>query len=213
MSASSTSRRPESGTGGAAGGRQLPVIVITGPSGAGKGTLIRALLARIAELELAISATTRLQRSGEEDGREYYFLSDGDFATRVARGDFLEHVTYVSGQRYGTLRSEVQRIADSGRVAVLELETEGALNVADELSTAVTIFVTAPVSELERRLRERATESAGEIGQRLDIAESQLTQADSFDYVVANDEVERAVDELEGIVRGELTAAGTMSGS
>jgi guanylate kinase len=189
------------------------VIVITGPSGAGKGTLIQALLERIGELELAVSATTRLQRAGEEHGREYYFLSDGEFATRVARGDFLEHVTYVSGQRYGTLRSEVERISDEGRVAVLELETEGALNVADELPAAVTIFVTAPVSELERRLRERATESAGEIGQRLDIAESQLTQAGSFDHVVANDELDRAVEELESIVRGELAAAGTMPGS
>jgi guanylate kinase len=98
-------------------------------------------------------------------------------------------------------------------VAVLELETEGALNVADELPAAVTIFVTAPVSELERRLRERATESAGEIGQRLDIAESQLTQADSFDHVVANDELERAVEELASIVRSELATAGTMPGS
>jgi guanylate kinase len=198
--ASSISRAPS----GSTDGRRLPVIVITGPSGAGKGTLIQALLERIGELELAVSATTRLQRAGEEHGREYYFLSDGEFATRVARGDFLEHVTYVSGQRYGTLRSEVERISDEGRVAVLELETEGALNVADELPAAVTIFVTAPVSELERRLRERATESAGEIGQRLDIAESQLTQADSFDHVVANDELDRAVEELESIVRSEL---------
>ncbi len=194
-------------------GRQLPVIVITGPSGAGKGTLIRALLERISDLELAVSATTRLQRSEEEDGREYYFLSDGEFAHRVARGDFLEHVTYVSGQRYGTLRSEVDRIAAKGRVAVLELETEGALNVAEEMPAAVTIFVTAPVQELERRLRERATESAGEIGQRLDIAENQLTQAGSFGHVVANDEIERAVDELESIVREALVAAGSMSGS
>jgi guanylate kinase len=193
-------------------GRQLPVIVITGPSGAGKGTLIRALVERIPDLELAVSATTRLQRSGEEHGREYYFLSDGEFAHRVARGDFLEHVTYVSGQRYGTLRSEVDRIAAKGKIAVLELETEGALNVAEELPAAVTIFVTAPVQELERRLRERATESAGEIGERLDLAESQLTQAGSFGYVVANDELERAVDELESIVRGVLAAAGTMSG-
>ncbi len=198
---------------GSTGERQLPVIVITGPSGAGKGTLIRALLERIAELELAVSATTRLQRSGEVEGREYYFLSDGDFATRVARGDFLEHVTYVSGQRYGTLRSEVGRISDAGRVAVLELETEGALNVADELPAAVTIFVTAPVSELERRLRERATESAGEIGERLDLAESQLMQAGSFDYVVPNDELDRAVEELENIVRSQLSAAGSMSDS
>jgi guanylate kinase len=206
--ASSTSRPAD----GSTGERHLPVIVITGPSGAGKGTLIHALLKRVADLELAVSATTRLQRRGEEDGREYYFLSDGEFARRVARGEFLEHVTYVSGQRYGTLRSEVDRIADSGRVAVLELETEGALNVAEEIPEAVTIFVTAPVSELERRLRERATESAGEIGERLDLAESQLLQADSFGYVVANDEVERAVAELERIVRKELAAAGTMSG-
>jgi guanylate kinase len=194
-------------------GRQLPVIVITGPSGAGKGTLIRALLDRISDLELAVSATTRLQRSGEEDGREYYFLSDGEFAHRVARGDFLEHVTYVSGQRYGTLRSEVDRIAAKGRIAVLELETEGALNVAEEIPAAVTIFVTAPVRELERRLRERATESAGEIGERLDLAENQLTQAGSFGHVVANDDLDRAVDELESLVRSELAAAGTMPGS
>ena len=189
------------------------MIVITGPSGAGKGTLIRALLERVADLELAVSATTRLQRSGEEDGREYYFLSDVDFAHRVARGDFLEHVTYVSGQRYGTLRSEVDRIAAKGKIAVLELETEGAINVAEEIPSAVTIFVTAPVAELERRLRERATESAGEIGQRLDIAENQLTQAGSFGHVVANDDLDRAVDELESIVREALAAAGSMSGS
>jgi guanylate kinase len=189
------------------------VIVITGPSGAGKGTLIRALLERIPELELAVSATTRLRREGEDDGREYYFLEVGDFARRVAHGDFLEHVTYVSGQRYGTLRSEVERIAQTGRVAVLELETEGALNVADELESAVTIFVTAPVLELERRLRERATESAGEIGERLDLAESQLGQARLFDHIVANDELDRAVDELATIVRSELAAAGTMSNS
>ena len=194
-------------------GRQLPVIVITGPSGAGKGTLIRALLERVSDLELAVSATTRLQRSGEEDGREYYFLSDVDFAHRVARGDFLEHVTYVSGQRYGTLRSEVDRIAAKGKIAVLELETEGAINVAEEIPSTVTIFVTAPVEELERRLRERATESAGEIGQRLDIAENQLTQAGSFGHVVANDDLDRAVDELESIVREALAAAGSMSGS
>jgi guanylate kinase len=189
------------------------VLVITGPSGAGKGTLIRALLEEIPGLELAISATTRLRRAGEEQGREYYFLSDGEFATRVARGDFLEHVSYVSGQRYGTLRSEVDRIADAGRIAVLELETEGALNVKEALPGAITIFVTAPVAELERRLRERATESAGEIGERLDLAESQLRQAGLFDHVVENDRVDRAVGELAGIVRGELVAAGTISRS
>jgi guanylate kinase len=188
-----------------------PVFVVTGPSGAGKGTLIKALLERVPELEVAVSATTRLLRRGEEDGRDYYFLSDGDFARRVAAGEFVEHVTYVSGQRYGTLRSEVDRIAAEGRVCVLELETEGALNVKERLPNAVTIFIKAPLAELERRLRERATESAGEIGERLDLAQSQLRQEAQFDHVVVNDDIGLAVDELVGLVRRELDRAATMS--
>ena len=166
--------------------------MITGPSGAGKGTLIKALLERVPELEVAISATTRLRRQGEEDGREYWFLSDAEFVRRVHEGEFLEHVTYVSGKRYGTLRSEVDRIAGDGRVPVLELETEGALNVKEDVPGAVTIFITAPIPELERRLRERASESEGEIGERIGLARKQLAQADEFDYVVVNDELERA---------------------
>ena len=188
-----------------------PVFVVTGPSGAGKGTLIKALLERVPELEVAVSATTRLLRRGERDGRDYYFLSDGDFARRVAAGEFLEHVTYVSGQRYGTLRSEVDRIAAEGRVCVLELETEGALNVKERLPNALTIFIKAPLAELERRLRERATESAGEIGERLDLAQSQLLQEAQFDHVVENDDIGRAVDELVELVRRELDRAATMS--
>jgi len=187
-----------------------PVFVITGPSGAGKGTLIKALLDRVPELEVAVSATTRLRRHGEEDGREYWFLSDGDFARRVHEGDFLEHVTYVSGKRYGTLRSEVDRIAGAGKIPVLELETEGALNVKEDVPGAVTIFITAPIPELERRLRERASESEGEIGERIGLARKQLAQAQEFDYVVVNDEIDRATHELEGIVQRELAMAGTM---
>ena len=163
------------------------------------------------ELEVAISATTRLRRQGEEDGREYWFLSDAEFVRRVHEGEFLEHVTYVSGKRYGTLRSEVDRIAGHGRVPVLELETEGALNVKEDVPRAVTIFITAPIPELERRLRERASESEGEIGERIGLARKQLAQADEFDYVVLNDEVERATRELEELVQRELAAAGTMS--
>jgi guanylate kinase len=187
------------------------VFVVTGPSGAGKGTLIRALLERLPRLEVAVSATTRLQRRGEVDGREYWFLTDAEFVRRVDRGDFLEHVTYVSGKRYGTLRSEVDRIASTGHVPVLELETEGALNVKEDVPGAVTIFITAPIPELDRRLRERASESEGEIGERIGLARKQLAQADRFDYVVLNDDLARATAELEEIVHRELAAAGTMS--
>ena len=185
--------------------------MITGPSGAGKGTLIRALLERVPELEVAVSATTRLRRRGEEDGREYWFLSDAEFVRRVHEGDFLEHVTYVSGKRYGTLRSEVDRIAGEGKVPVLELETEGALNVEEDVPAAVTVFITAPIPELERRLRERASESEGEIGERIGLARKQLAQADQFDHVVVNDEIGRATGELVDIVHRELATAGTMS--
>jgi guanylate kinase len=188
-----------------------PVFVVTGPSGAGKGTLIQALLDRVPELEVAVSATTRLRRPGEEDGREYWFLSDAEFVRRVHEGEFVEHVTYVSGKRYGTLRSEVDRIASSGRMPVLELETEGALNVKEDAPGTVTIFITAPIPELERRLRERASESEGEIGERIGLARKQLAQADEFDYVVVNDDVARATHELEEIVQREVAAAATMS--
>jgi guanylate kinase len=187
------------------------LVVITGPSGAGKGTLIGALLERVPELELAVSATTRARRPGEVNGRDYWFLSDEEFERRVRAGGFLEHVTYVSAHRYGTLRSELDRIAAEGRVPVLELETEGALRVRDEVPGSATIFVDVPsFAELERRLRERATESTGEIDERLAVARRQREQAAEFDHVVVNDDLERAVDEVVGIVRRELAAAATM---
>ena len=126
-------------------------------------------------------------------------------------GDFLEHVTYVSGKRYGTLGSEVDRIAGEGKIPVLELETEGALNVKDDVPGAVTVFITAPIPELERRLRERASESEGEIGERIGLARKQLAQAKQFDHVVVNDDLERATTDLEEVVRRELATAGTMS--
>jgi len=187
------------------------VLVVTGPSGAGKGTLIRELVERVPGIEVTVSATTRERRRGEEDGREYWFLSDDEFRERIAKGEFLEHVEYVSDHRYGTLRSELGRIAARGHVPLLELETEGALRVKHEVVGAVTIFISARVAELEKRLRERATESAGEIGERIALARSQLEQAGEFDYVVENDELGRAVEELTTLVRGLLAPAGTIS--
>jgi guanylate kinase len=187
-----------------------PVFVVTGPSGAGKGTLIQLVLPRFPELAPAVSATTRSCRPGERDGVEYHFLSHEDFQARVEAGEFLEYVDYV-GNRYGTLRSEIDRLRRAGKAPLLELETEGALRVKRREPTAVTIFVTAPVEELERRLRLRATESSGAIEERIETARRQLAQQDGFDFVVENDERSRAADALAAIVARELDRAATMA--
>jgi guanylate kinase len=191
--------------------RQQPVFVVTGPSGAGKGTLISLVLPRFPVVRAAVSGTTRPQRAGERNGVEYWFLSNEDFARRVQDGGFLEWVWYV-GNRYGTLLSEIDRIRGDGGAPLLELETEGALEVARKVPGAVTIFVTAPVQELERRLRERATESSGVIEERIALARRQLEQAHEFDYEIENDDRERAAERLAEIVERELDRAATMSG-
>ncbi|HEY7795763.1 MAG TPA: guanylate kinase [Gaiellaceae bacterium] len=182
--------------------------MITGPSGAGKGTLITRLLERQPELEVAVSATTRPKREGEQNGREYWFLTEEEFVARIDAGGFLEHVTFVGG-RYGTLASEIDRIGADGKVCILELETEGALKVQDEVEHAVTLFIAADVPELERRLRARATESSGEIGQRIEIAREQLEQAYRFRYMVRNDDVERATEALSALIERELALVRT----
>jgi guanylate kinase len=188
------------------------VLVVTGTSGAGKGTLEKILLERMPEVELAVSATTREQRPGELNGREYWFITPEKFERLVADGEFLEHVDLPWGARSGTLRSEIDRIQANGRVPLLDLETDGALRVQETIPGSVTIFVDAPTfDELERRLRERATESSGEIQVRLDLARKQQTLKDRFDYAIVNDDVERAAQELTEIVRRELQTAGTMS--
>jgi guanylate kinase len=191
----SSSARPSAG----------PVIVVTGTSGAGKGSIERILLERIPELELAVSATTRERRPIEVDGKHYWFLTDEEFDRRLDEKGFLEYVTFPWGQRSGTLRSEIDRIRAEGRVPLLDLETDGAAYVQKTVPGVVTVFVTAPTfEELERRLRARATESAGEIGERLALAREQLEQADEFDHVIVNDDLQRAAGEVEEIVREKL---------
>jgi guanylate kinase len=184
-----------------------PVVVVTGTSGAGKGTIERILLERIPKLELAVSATTRERRLGEEDGKHYWFITDEEFDRKLEEKGFLEYITFPWGQRSGTLRSEIDRILAAGRIPLLDLETDGALYVQEKVPEAVTIFVTAPTfEELERRLRARATESAGEIGERLALAREQLETADRFDHVIVNDDLSRAADEVEDIVRDRIAA-------
>jgi guanylate kinase len=194
-------------------GNPALVVVVTGTSGAGKGTLEKILLQRMPELfELAVSATTRERRPAEQEGREYYFVSESVFEQRVREDEFLEYVDLPWGARSGTLRSEIDRIQANGKVPLLDLETDGAIRVKETIPGAVTIFVDAPsFDELERRLRERATESSGEIQVRLDLARKQRRQRGRFDYVIVNDDVERAAGELQAIVEKELQTAGTMS--
>jgi guanylate kinase len=177
------------------------VFVITGPSGVGKGTLIRLLLERVPELELAVSATTRAPRPGEKHGVHYHFLDDEEFSKRVAEGDFLEHAEY-SGRRYGTLRSELQRRTESGASVLLEIEVQGARQVAKAMPDAVRIFIAPPDDEtLRTRLIGRGHETPEQIDARLKVAESELAARDEFPYVVVNDRLDEAADELERIVR------------
>ena len=197
-SASATSSSRCSGRAELALGARLPrLFVISGPSGAGKGTLIRGLLERSDRYVVAISATTRPRRKGEVDGREYYFLSDEEFQRRVDAGEFLEHVGYAGG-RYGTLAAEVDRLLTTGRGVILELEVEGAFAVRRRRPGTTLVFVNPPsLEDLERRLRARATDSAGEIEVRLAIAHEQLRARDEFDIVITNDDAERATRELQ----------------
>ena len=180
------------------------VFVITGPSGVGKGTLIQKLLEAVPDLELSVSATTREPRPGERDGRQYHFLSADEFARRIEAGDFLEHADY-SGNRYGTLRDEVERRLNEGRSVVLEIEVQGARQVREAMPEAIQIFIAPPdPAALRERLLGRGTDSAEAIERRLETAESELASQSEFPYVVVNDAVQEAVDELTGLVRGAL---------
>jgi guanylate kinase len=183
------------------------VFVITGPSGVGKGTLIRALLERVPELELSVSATTRPPRPGEQDGIDYHFLTDTEFDERVQRGDFVEHARY-SGRRYGTLRSELDRRLERRHPVVLEIEVQGARQVRRTLPSAIQVFIAPPsLEELRDRLIGRGTDHPDEVKRRLDVARGEVQAQPEFKYVVKNDDLERAATELEGIVRLELQAA------
>jgi guanylate kinase len=185
------------------------VFVITGPSGVGKGTLIRTLLERVPELELATSATTRRPRLGETHGVDYYFLDDDEFDRRVAAGDFVEHASY-SGSRYGTLRSELEQRLRRGAPVVLEIEVQGARQIAQTMPEAVRIFIRPPSEEaLRTRLIGRGTDASTDVEQRLATAAEELRAQDEFSHVVVNDRLEDAVAALEEVVRAALASEPT----
>jgi guanylate kinase len=185
-------------------GASPKVFVITGPSGVGKGTLIKKLLERVPDLALSVSATTRAPREGEEDGTDYHFLTEEQFKERRDAGDFLEFASY-SGNHYGTLNSELERCLQKGRSVVLEIEVQGAQQVRQTKGDSVQIFIAPPdPAVLRERLRGRGTDSAEAIDKRLQVAEQELGAQDDFDFLIVNDDLDKASDELESIVRQSI---------
>lgn len=176
--------------------------MIAGPSGVGKGTVVREVLSRIPDgLALSVSATTRPPRAGETDGTDYYFVDDEDFDRMVAGGEMLEWAEVFHGHRYGTPSGPVELHRDAGNDVVLEIDVEGAGWVRERVPDAVMILLEPPSrSELERRLRSRGTESDASIAERLAKADWELSQRSLFDHVVVNDEVARASSQVAAII-------------
>ncbi len=180
------------------------VFVITGPSGVGKGTLIRALMERVPKLELSVSATTRPPRPGEQDGIDYHFLTRQDFDANVADDAFVEHADYA-GRSYGTLRSELEDRVRAGVPVVLEIEVQGASQVRAAMPEAVQVFIAPPsLSALRTRLIGRGTDDPEEVERRLQVAEQELSAQPEFAHVVVNDRLDDALDALTAIVAEQL---------
>jgi len=187
--------------------RRGHLYVVAAPSGAGKTSLVRALMQREPTLRFSISYTTRARRPNELDGRDYFFVTQEEFAAMVARGEFLEHAR-VFDNSYGTALAQVQASLEAGQDLILEIDWQGAQQVRAALPECVTIFVLPPSrAELERRLRGRGTDAEDVIQRRLHDAASDMAHWAEFSYVVVNDDFERALGELQAIVQGRGEAS------
>ena len=188
------------------------LLVLSSPSGGGKTSIARQLLADRTDVGYSVSATTRPPRPGEEDGRDYHFLSRSEFERRVKAGEFLEHAAY-GGNLYGTLREEIERIFAGGQHAVLDIEVEGARQIRRTLPAAVQIFVLPPSgSELVRRLEGRQTEDRAAVRRRLDHADEELAAVAEYDYAIVNDDLRHAVAQVGAILDAEMQRVARQDG-
>lgn len=176
------------------------VVIISGPSGSGKGTTVKAMLSQRKQVRLSVSATTRSPRPGEENGREYFFLTKDEFEKRIQNGDMLEHAQYCDNL-YGTPKEYITSCTEKGEDVILEIEVQGGMQVKSKLPQAISIFLIPPDREtLEKRLRGRGTESEDVILQRLKRADEELQYADKYDYVVVCGEMQKCVDDIFAII-------------
>lgn len=179
------------------------LLVLSAPSGGGKGTVLKEMFAQDGNLRLSVSATTRAPRPGEVDGQQYYFLSQEEFEQRIASGGMLEYAQYV-GHYYGTPRAPVEKWLDEGRDVVLEIEVQGGQQVKKLCPGCVSVFLMPPSMEvLESRLRGRGTEEDAVVRKRLEKAGEEIPHAAQYDYIVYNDRLEDAVADLQAILRAE----------
>jgi len=179
------------------------LIVLSGPSGTGKGTVCKALLKKHPEIALSVSCTTRAPRAGEVHGTHYFFMDREDFEKRIAEGAFLEYANVFSNF-YGTPRGFVEETLAQGKDVLLEIDVQGALQVKESAPDGVFIFLIPPsMEELEKRIRSRATETEEKIRERLGKANAEMSLMDKYDYVIVNDEVDRVVEKIEAILTAE----------
>ena len=184
------------------------LAVISGFSGAGKGTLMNALLERYESYALSVSVTTRSPREGEQEGREYFFISQERFDEMAENGELLEYARYVN-HSYGTPKSYVMKNLEEGRDVLLEIEIQGALQIRDIFPEAILIFITPPsAEELERRLIGRGTEDAETVRKRLGRAAQEAEGMEQYDYLLVNDDIDRCAEELHGVIQAARSRMG-----